>query len=864
MIYRDIINDDLAYSTYEKKYAASQAEKNNINLMYYRVADEIVRKDQERYKSLSWWKLYKAKKKVSDKRILKPLEFEEVFKAIQNFGFIIPQGSVLSNLGVEDKIGSLSNCFVIGQPEDSYGGILQKDEELVQLMKRRGGVGLDLSTLRPNGTTVTNSAGSSTGLPSFMHRYSNSTREVAQDGRRGALMLTCDVRHPDVFEFVNMKQDRTKVTGANISVMLRDEFMEAVQNDENYILRFPCEEEVYNIEAMVLPYNELVEHNGIFLKKIKARELFHQIVHNAWENAEPGCMFIDTHHEYSPESIYPQYKGITTNPCGEILMQAYDACRLIALNLLNFVQFPFTEDARLDRKLLYKYAYLQQRIADIIVDLEIEYIDRIIDKINYDPESTEAKRTEWNLWHKIRKVAASGRRTGCGLTALGDMLAALNLKYDSSLQTEEAVKTVMYNKSRAEIDCSTDLAILFGAFEGWDAKLEEENVYKGYFGSAVYSPKAQYVSFESMISIERMIKYGRRNVSMSTVAPTGTISLLAGVTSGIEPLFLPYYIRRRKINPSDKDARVDFTDQNGDSWQEFPVLHPTFKYWCQKYLDKLPEEDSRAELDINNSSKEDLEFLFTQSPWYGSCANDLNYNDRLFIQHLVQRYTTHSISSTINLPKETTEREIADIYLKAFHLNLKGVTVYRDGCRTGVLISDNQQQESSFEYAEAYKRPKTIDADYYSVMSQGKRYDVFIGLIDDKPYEVFARENDSSLSNTTVRGSLTKVKKGIYKFDSEDFVVENVISNMTDMEETATRLISSNLRTRHNVKFLVEQLNKSNGDLTSFGKVIARTLKRYIPNGEKSTVSCSECGSQNVIFEEGCQKCLDCGNSKCS
>lgn len=855
-IVRNILNDDLALSTYNNKYAA-KGEENDPDSMFVRIAREIVRKDKERYKSLPLWKkniFWKITQDIANISIYEPLTFNQVFEYIKDFGYIIPQGSILSNLGRLDRIGSLSNCFVVGQPEDSYGGILKKDEELVQLMKRRGGVGLDLSTLRPRGTVVTNSAGSSTGLPSFAERYSNSTREVAQDGRRGALMLTTDVRHPDIFEFVNMKADRTKVTGANVSVMLRDDFMKAVQEDGDYFLRFPCDielNELYDEEFKDIPYNELIdfkiEDKVYKVKRIKAKELFQQIIHNAWENAEPGCMFIDTHHEYSPESIYPEYKGVTTNPCGEILMQPYDACRLVAINLLKFVNKPFSKVATINHSQLYIGAYLQQRIADIIVDLEIEYIDRIIDKIISDPESIEVKRTELELWQKVKDVASSGRRTGCGLTGLGDMLAALGLKYDGSKATLNTIEAVMHTKCSAELDCSVDLAILFGPFKGFDKKKEEANLNKGFFG--------RFISKESIYwTINRMLKYGRRNISWSTVAPTGTISLLGGITSGIEPLFMFFHKRRRKINPSDTTAKVDFVDQNGDSWQEFAVLHPTFEYWINIHYDK-PEG-----FDIGNSDH--LQAAAESSPWWGSCANDLNHSDRINIQSAVQRYTTHSISSTINLPNSATEQEIGDIYIESFHSNLKGVTVYRDGCRTGVLISNNETP-SSFSYKDAHKRPKTIDADYYSVMSSGNRYDIFIGIIDDKPYEVFARENDVALSNSTVRGKLIKVKKGIYKFDSDEFTIENVISNMTDAEETATRLISSNLRTGHNVKFLVEQLNKSNGDLTSFGKVIARTLKRYIPNGEKSTVSCLECGSTNVIFEEGCNKCLDCGNSKC-
>lgn len=536
--------DELAANVFISKYALKEGDKyleKTPDDMHKRLAKEFARieygykfdeveSDSKTYQSLSDFgkQLFDRRNNQSEFQI-----FDDIYDLFEGFRYIVPQGSVMSMLG-SNKIGSLSNCFVVGQPKDSYGGILQKDEQLAQLMKRRGGVGIDISTLRPSGTKVSNAAQTSTGAVSFMERYSNTTREVAQGGRRGALMISIDVRHPDVLEFVKIKQDLSKVTGANISVHLRDDFMKAVQNDDDYILRFPCNDDMwvraeseavivdYKLLPMDLEYNKIKEiRNGVYVKKIRAKELWEEIVKAAHKSAEPGLMFLDRHHAYSPDGVYPQYKGITTNPCGEIFMQEYDACRLMALNLFSFVENPFTPEAKLDFGLLYKMAYEQQRLADDLVDLELEHIDRILSKIEKDPEDSEVKENEYMLWIKIREVCKSGRRTGCGFTALGDTIAALGLNYDED-KAKLVIEVIMRTKMKAELDASIDLAILRGSFKGCDPEME--------FGVDKSNPSNQFYKMllsEFPEQADRMYKYNRRNVSFSTVAPTGTVNKFA-------------------------------------------------------------------------------------------------------------------------------------------------------------------------------------------------------------------------------------------------------------------------------------------------------------------------------------------------
>jgi ribonucleoside-diphosphate reductase alpha chain len=785
-------------------------------------------------------------------KIRKNLDEETIYNLFKEFKYIVPQGSIMSQLGSK-SIGSLSNCFVIGQPEDSYGGIFQKDEEMAQLMKRRGGVGIDISTLRPIGTPTSNAAKSSTGAVSFMHRFSNTTREVAQNGRRGALMISIDINHPDVMEFIKIKRDLSQVTGANISIKINNEFMKAVEADEDYLLRFPCNS---NTEDLLYP-DETIEYNKlykcshiksrdvVYTRKIKAKEYWNEIIKSAHGVAEPGIIFIDNHHDYSPDGAYPQFKGVTTNPCGEIFMQPYDACRLIALNLYSFVKNPFTKDAEFDSEKFYRITYEAMRLSDDLIDLEIEHIDRILNKLNSDPESNEVKWTEIELWNKIKQTAQASRRTGLGFTAEGDMLAALGMKYDSD-KALLFIEQIKYLKMEAELDCTIDLAILRGTFEGWDRNIEFTEEFELVGNNKFY----QMLVSEFPNQVSRMIKYGRRNVSWSTVAPTGTVSLLTQTTSGIEPLFMPFYMRRKKVNPNDKDVRVDFTDQNGDTWQEFPVLHPKFRVWAEHHTETLG---------IENYTNEALQELFEQSPWYGSTANDIDWIKRVEMQSIIQKYTTHSISSTINLPNNVSEEEVSKIYLESWKKGLKGITVYRDGSRSGVLVStETNANRDTFEYVDAVKRPKVLEAEVHLTKVAGKPYYVVVGMMDNKPYEVFINNSELPLG----KGEVVKKNKSAYEFRNNDYH-QIISSNMTDEQLAITRLTSGMLRHGADIKFIVEQLNKCDGDLFSFTKGLARVLKKFIPDGAKSTVKCHDCGSENVIFEEGCNKCLDCGSSKC-
>lgn len=791
------------------------------------------------------------------------LSYSAIFSLFDEFKYIVPQGSIMSMLGNTGAIGSLSNCFVVGQPYDSYGGILQKDQQLVQLMKRRGGVGIDISSLRPNNSPVSNAAGSSTGAVSFMHRYSNTTREVAQNGRRGALMISIDCRHPDVLDFIKIKSDLSKVTGANISVQLRDDFMQAVKDDGDYILRFPCDfEYTKDLEGRIdqlsvyKPYGELVtfekDNRKIYLRRVKAREYFLELVNNNWLSAEPGSMFLDRHWDYSPDGVYAQYRGVTTNPCGEIFMQMYDACRLLAINLYSFVKEPFTGKAQIDFEKLYEVAYMQQRLADDLVDLELEHIERIIRKITADPEPKEVKQAEVELWQNILKTAKAGRRTGCGFTGLGDMLAALGLKYDSD-EAIEIIDQVMRTKLHAELECTIDMATDRGTFEGWDVNAEFAVDKKPFMdGSHATFGKNKFYQMlckDFQESAERMRKFGRRNVSWSTVAPTGTVSLLTQTTSGLEPLFAPYYFRNKKGNPGDKNFRVDFTDPNGDAWMVYPVLHPRFGDWLS---DKVDNPDSLT--------KSELGEWFEKSPWYGSCANDIDWIKRVEIQAVIQKYATHSISSTINLPSDVSKDKVYDIYMTAWEHGLKGVTVYRDGCRTGVLVTDNKKEEQEFTYHDAPKRPKELTCDIFTTVSQGKKWNIIVGLFSGKPFEVFAVPHFTN----EVEGILSKIKKGRYDLlFGDDETVEDITSDMTDEESALTRLISTALRHGSSIDFIVEQLNKSHGSVVSFNKAIARILTKYAKKLAASKEKCSDCGSETIVREEGCLKCTTCGSSKC-
>lgn len=886
--------DELAANTWHSKYKVKEfADEITPDDMHQRMASEFARKEMEYQDTEINSVLEKGSIGLSD---FGRKHFNEVTK--QNWGFrdmkslvysyfkdfkyIVPQGSIMSNLGNQNQIGSLSNCFVIGQPYDSYGGIIEKDEQLAQLMKRRGGVGIDLSTLRPSEARVNNAAKTSTGVPSFMERYSNTTNEVAQGGRRGALMESLDCRHPDLFGFIKSKADKTKITGANISVRLRNDFMEAVMKDEDYILRFPCETVVSPIIADTLPYDTLIclknidTKEDIYYRKIKAKEAFESIIYHAWLSGDPGLMFVDNHWDFSPDSVYEKYKGVTTNPCGEIFMQMYDACRLLALNYFSFISKPFTDDAQFDFVKLYEVAYMQQRFADTLIDLEVEHIDRIIESILAKSDKNPVFQRELNLWKNIKETALASRRTGCGFTGLGDAVAAMGFAYDSQ-ESIELIEGISKIKMQAELDCVIDLAILRGTFKDWDR--DTEFAWKTERLSYGRNPFYQMLIDEFPEQAKKMYQYGRRNVSWSTVAPTGTVSLMTQTTSGIEPLFLPYYTRRKKINPNDANYRVDFTDDEGVQWQEFPVLHPKFADW-------IGITHGLTLTEIETFTKSELQEEFEESPWFKSTANDIDWHKRIQIQAIVQKYTTHSISSTINLPNDCKQEDIDIIYREAFEKGLKGITVYRDGSKYGVLVTNENSSTNKGEVFErlecnAETRPQSLPAEVHVVMFRGQSFVVAVGLLNSKPYEVFAYPCGEESNTCPVPGleyTIDKDSSGKYslhspsednhsKDGSDDAIylyhTTNIVENMSDEQEAITRLISASLRYNAELSYIVEQLDKANGDITSFTKAISRVLKKYIPTQQAVGQVCGDCSSTNLRVEEGCVKCNDCGSSRC-
>ena len=682
-------------------------------------------------------------------------------------------------------------------------------------------------------------------------------------------MISIDINHPDVMEFIKIKRDLSQVTGANISIKLNDEFMKAVENDEDYLLRFPCNVYDNNDKSLqllpTLNYNVLEkipesQSNGVaYIKKVKAKEYWDEIIKSARDNAEPGLMYWDNIIDYDPATVYEQYRPVTSNPCGEQFLQPNDSCRLMVHRLDSYVENPFTDKAIFNKEHFYKNVYEGTRLGDNLIDLEVEYIQRIIDKIKSDPEPDILKRQELELWEKSKEICGNGRRIGMGITGLGDMLACLNLKYDSN-EALSVIDSIMKLKMEAELDCLIDLAILRGTFKGYDFLKEY-----GAINNGTERPELPSNSFYKFIQqtypeqVIRMGKYGRRSISWSTIAPTGSVSLLANnCTSGCEPLFQPFYIRRKKVNPGE-DVRVDFVDQNGDSWQEFPVLHPKFKEWLEINDNFTGYSDAIKEVTLD---KDWLKDCFETSPWYGSTANDIDWVKRIEIQSILQKYTSNAISSTINLPSTVTYEEVSNIYLQGYKLGLKGQTIYVDGSRSGVLVSESKPKEEEFKQIDAPKRPKELFGEAHTTKVRGTQYSVIVGLLKDKPYEVFITQ-----SSIKGEGLIIKQKSGDYDFIqvSNSNSTHKILTNgMTDEQAAITRMVSTSLRHGADIKFIVEQLGKTEGDLFSFTKGLARVLKKYIPNGEKSTIKCNDCGSDNVIFEEGCSKCLDCGSSKCS
>ena len=1079
--------DELAASTWRNKYAADREQTPDDT--HRRLAREFARVESNYH-----WKsnVDRVFSNLSNYGYVRPqLDEEAIYQLFKDFKYIIPGGSVMSGCGTGALV-SLSNCFVIGSPKDSYAEIMKTRSQQAQLMKRRGGVGYDLSQLRPRGARVNNAAKSSTGAASFMDVCSDITNEVAQNGRRGALMLSMNINHPDIEEFITKKQDLTKVTGANISVKVTDEFMQAVEKDEDYILRFPVDESVpQGLMIEEMPYNELWffsddDHPNSFFKKVRARELWNTLMHCAWNTAEPGIMFEGAMHNYSPDGVYPNFKMVGTNPCfhpdtlietvegrkriaditeptyvysmsrdghicivpstaafktrdnaktlkitlrngssimvtpehkmfvqgvgfveaqnlkigdriahilrsrrgrryvgvklttegnrdyvmehrlvyegvyghqidkdihhldantfnnvinnlqsishseharltaleqnpqthqvrgedgrfipseempvwrnteplpthlatkcsnqwdncivsieegeqvdvydiqvpethcliannmvahncGEIPMGPFDSCRLIHINLASYIVDPFTDKAHIDEELLYMHSYEAMRLADDLVDLEIEAVDRIINTVKNDTDDTEFK-----LWSKIKETAIRGRRAGLGFTGLADAIAMLGLKYDSDegINKVESLMRIMF---KGQLDSNIDMAIERGAFPIWNVRQEFHAGWDD--GGSGQNDWFTILCKDYNSEAKRMFQYGRRNISWSTVAPTGTVSIMAGTSSGIEPVFMPFYQRKRKCM-SESD-RVDYVDKVGEKYTLFTVVHPNLKRWAIETM-------NYSESEVNEWSLGVWKEVWKESPYYGSTAPEIDWRQRVKLQGVVQRYITHSISSTVNLAKETTEEEIADIYIEAWKQGLKGITIYRDGCREGVLTQ--VEKPKTIEGRQAPKRPKVLEADYYQVKVKKEQFIVLVGLLEGKPYEVFAFRPLNPVNIPSHKGTITKVSKMHYSFDSEHINISNLELANTNIEENAATLYSSMLL-RHGVdiNYIIKTARKVNDNISSFSSAMCRILAKYIPNGEVKGETCPDCGG-TLVREGGCIHCKDCGYSKC-
>jgi len=827
--------DDLATKVWATKYALKDSYGNTYELtpddMHHRLAGEIGRIEQ---------------------RYPNPLSEDELFELFRNFKYIVPQGSPMTGIGNNFQVASLSNCFVIGfdADSDSYGAIIKIDEEQVQLMKRRGGVGHDLSHIRPKGSPVKNSALTSTGIVPFMERYSNSTREVAQDGRRGALMLSVSIKHPDSESFIDAKMESGKVTGANISVKLHDDFMEAAINNEPFTQQYP-------VQSKEPWYKKVVDANSIWKK----------IVHNAWQSAEPGILFWDTIIRESVPDCYADlgYKTVSTNPCGEIPLCPYDSCRLLAINLYSYVNNPFTPEASFDFELFQKHVGLAQRIMDDIIDLEMEKIDKIIAKIQTDPEDDVIKRTEFQLWEKIKIKTEQGRRTGVGTTAEGDMLAAMGYRYGTEDATDFSEK-VHKSVALAAYRSSVTMAKERGAFTVYDAKREENN------------PYIQRLRDADPELYKDMVKYGRRNIACLTIAPTGTTSIMTQTTSGVEPVFMPVYTRRRKVNPNDKNVRVDFTDENGDAWEEYIVFHHKFVTWME--ANNYPS--------TKQYSKDEVEVMVAKSPYYKATANDVDWMKKVQMQGRIQKWVDHSISVTINLPSDATEELVGKLYEEAWRCGCKGVTVYRDGSRTGVLVAvedkkDDKKEERKicFPYEEGHLiRPKELECEVVRFQNSKDKWIAFVGLKEDRPYEIFTGLADDEegilLPKTVTEGKIIKTvdENGTKRYDFQ-FVnkrgykttIEGLNHKFDKEFWNYAKLISGVLRYGmpiDQVIKLVSGLQLDNESINTWKVGVERALKKYVPDGtEINGKSCPECGQKTLIYQEGCLTCNNCGYSRC-
>lgn len=823
--------DDLAARVWVNKYAL----KDSFGYLYELTPDDMHRRLASEIARI-------------EKNYVNPMTEDEIFALLKDFKYIVPQGGPMTGIGNDYQIASLSNCFVIGNDgnSDSYGGIMKIDQEQVQLMKRRGGVGHDLSHIRPKGSPVKNSALTSTGIVPFMERYSNSTREVAQDGRRGALMLSVSIKHPDAESFIDAKLEQGKVTGANVSVKIHDDFMRSVEAGENYMTQYP-------IEAKHPKYT----------KEIDAEGLWKKIVHNAWKSAEPGILFWDTIIKESVPDCYADlgYKTVSTNPCGEIPLCPYDSCRLIAVNLYSYVENPFTAKARFNFNLFKSHVQVAQRMMDDIIDLELEKIDGILQKIDEDPENDDIKHIERSMWLKIQTKAKEGRRTGVGITAEGDMLAALGLRYGTDAATdfsEEIHKTVALEAYRSSVNMAKER----GAFKIYSTEREKNN------------PMINRLRAADEQLYQDMVKYGRRNIALLTIAPTGTTSLMTQTTSGIEPVFMPIYKRRRKVNPNDKNVKVDFVDEVGDSWEEYVVIHHKFQEWMEINGLQLKK----------NISQEDLDELVESSPYYKATSNDVDWIAKVHMQGKIQKWVDHSISVTINLPAEADEELVGKLYFEAWKSGCKGVTVYRDGSRSGVLISTKKEDEDKEEKKTTSvfptKRPIELEADVVRFQNAKDKWVAFIGTIDGRPYEIFTGLSDDEdgilLPRSVVSGKIIKnvgpdgAKRYDFQYTNKHgyrTTIEGLSYKFNPVFWNYAKLISGVLRHGmpiHKVVDTVTSLQFDNDTINSWKAGVARALKKYVPDGTVAEGAvCGECGSKNVTYQEGCLICPDCGTSKC-
>ena len=815
--------DELAAKVWVNKYALKDAFGNiyeeSPNDMHHRLASEIAR---------------------VEKKYPNPLSEQELFDLFDHFRYIVPQGSPMTGIGNDYQIASLSNCFVIGLDgqADSYGAIIRIDEEQVQLMKRRGGVGHDLSHIRPKGSPVKNSALTSTGLVPFMERYSNSTREVAQDGRRGALMLSVSIKHPDSEAFIDAKMTEGKVTGANVSVKIDDDFMNAAVNGGTYKQQYPIDSD-----------------SPVYVKDIDASGLWKKIIHNAWKSAEPGVLFWDTILRESVPDCYADlgFRTVSTNPCGEIPLCPYDSCRLLAINLYSYVVNPFTPDAYFDYDLFKKHVGLAQRIMDDIIDLESEKIEMILAKIDSDPESMEVRQTERHLWEKIQRKTLQGRRTGVGITAEGDMIAALGLRYGTEEATDCA-ELIQKTLALAAYRSSVMLAKERGAFEIFDAKREEKN------------PFINRLREADPVLYEDMLKYGRRNIACLTIAPTGTTSLMTQTTSGIEPVFLPVYKRRRKVNPNDSEARVDFVDETGDAFEEYIVFHHKFVTWMQ----------ANGYSASKKYTQEEVEELVAKSPYYKATSNDVDWLQKVRMQGRIQKWVDHSISVTINLPNDVSEELVDSLYVEAWRCGCKGCTVYRDGSRSGVLIAtDKKKKKEDCNCMQppviVSTRPRELDADVVKFQNNREKWIAFVGLLNGRPYEegIMLPKN---VSKGTIIKSYDEDGNKHYDFQFKNkrgykMTIEGLDGKFNPEYWNYAKLISGVLRYGmpiDQVIKLVQGMELNSESINTWKNGVERALKKYLPNGmEAKGQKCPNCGLETLIYQEGCLICTNCGASKC-